>query len=120
MPGAAWAVSGQSPKLISENGNPVLGSSDPLRTRISGSLALASVNLACRNSCSDFSATFTTIALDNSSLRWLEINTLLTRYMRRWVIERFFAWNGSVESSFAGSTTPRTSSACLVVLFRRF
>jgi hypothetical protein len=25
-------------------------------------------------SCSDFSATFTTIAFDNSSLRWLEIN----------------------------------------------
>jgi hypothetical protein len=26
-------------------------------------------------SCSDFSATFTTIAFDDSSLRWLEINT---------------------------------------------
>jgi hypothetical protein len=26
-------------------------------------------------SCSGFSATFTTIAFDNSSLRWLEINT---------------------------------------------
>ena len=26
-------------------------------------------------SCSDFSATFTTIAFDNSSLRWLEIST---------------------------------------------
>jgi hypothetical protein len=26
-------------------------------------------------SCPDFSATFTTIAFDDSSLRWLEINT---------------------------------------------
>jgi hypothetical protein len=26
-------------------------------------------------SCSDFSATFTTIVFDNPSLRWLEINT---------------------------------------------
>jgi hypothetical protein len=28
-----------------------------------------------RRSCFDFSPTFTTIAFDNSSLRWLEINT---------------------------------------------
>ena len=34
-----------------------------------------SLNLACRNLCPDFSATFTTITFDNRSLRWLEINT---------------------------------------------
>ena len=41
----------------------------------SGSLALASLDLACRDHCPDVSATFTTVAFDNSSLRWLEINT---------------------------------------------
>jgi hypothetical protein len=42
---------------------------------ISGSLALASLNHTCRNLVPTFSATFTTIAFDDSSLRWLEINT---------------------------------------------
>jgi hypothetical protein len=42
---------------------------------ISGLLALASLNRACQNLCPDFSATFTTIAFDDSSLRWLEIST---------------------------------------------
>jgi hypothetical protein len=41
---------------------------------IDGSLALASLNRLPK-SCSDFSATFTTIAFDDSSSRWLEINT---------------------------------------------
>ena len=40
----------------------------------SGSLALASLNHACRTPWSDFSATFTTVAFDQGSLRWLEIN----------------------------------------------
>ena len=40
-----------------------------------GNADTASFNLACRNICPDFSATFTTIAFDNNSLRWLEINT---------------------------------------------
>jgi len=33
------------------------------------------LDLACPDHCPDFSATFTTIAFDDSSLRWLEINT---------------------------------------------
>src|SRR6516164_8074974 len=40
-----------------------------------GSLALASLNLACRNLVPAFSATFTTITFNDSSLRWLEIDT---------------------------------------------
>ena len=41
---------------------------------ISGLLALASLNRACRNHV-PASATLTTIAFDNGSLRWLEIGT---------------------------------------------
>jgi hypothetical protein len=37
-------------------------------------LALASLDLACRDRCPDVSATFTTIAFDDSSLRWLGIS----------------------------------------------
>src|SRR5262252_2259144 len=44
---------------------------------IDGSLALASLNLACRDHGPDVSATLTTIALDDSSLRWLETCTRL-------------------------------------------
>ena len=44
-------------------------------THTSFLLALASLDLACRDHRPDFSATFTTIAFDDSSLRWLEINT---------------------------------------------
>jgi hypothetical protein len=40
-------------------------------------LALASLNLACRDLCPGFSATFTTIAFDDSSSRWLGINDLI-------------------------------------------
>jgi hypothetical protein len=46
------------------------------RDVISSSLALASLNHACRN-LSDFSATFTTIAFDDSSSRWLGISDLI-------------------------------------------
>src|SRR5262245_53766687 len=36
----------------------------------------------------------------------------LSHYMRRWLVERFFAgFNGSAGSSFSGSTTPTISSA---------
>src|SRR5262249_55481723 len=36
----------------------------------------------------------------------------LSRYMRRWLVERFFAWiQGSAASSSVGNTTPTTSSA---------
>jgi hypothetical protein len=41
---------------------------------ISGLLALASLNRACRI-MSGFSATLTTIAFNDRSLRWLEIGT---------------------------------------------
>ena len=44
---------------------------------ISGSLALASLDLACRDLCPDVSVTFTTIAFDDSSLRWLGISDLI-------------------------------------------
>jgi hypothetical protein len=48
----------------------------------------------------------------------------LSRYMRRWLVERFFAWIHSAGSLSAGSTTPTTSwalsLACLVILFKRF
>jgi hypothetical protein len=54
---------------------PVLTSSQSFRHFIDGSLAFASLNHACRNLVPAFSATFTTIAFDDSSLRWLEINT---------------------------------------------
>jgi hypothetical protein len=40
-------------------------------------LALASLDLACRDHCPDVSATFTTIAFDDSSLRWLGISDLI-------------------------------------------
>src|SRR5580658_9232953 len=43
----------------------------------SSSLALASLDRACRDHCPDFSATFTTIAFDDSSLRWLGISDLI-------------------------------------------
>jgi hypothetical protein len=42
---------------------------------IGGLLALASLNLACRSHRSDVSATLTTVALNDSSLRWLEACT---------------------------------------------
>jgi hypothetical protein len=41
----------------------------------SGSLALASPNRACRNLVPAFPQRSTTVAFDDSSLRWLEINT---------------------------------------------
>jgi hypothetical protein len=40
-------------------------------------LALASLDLACRDHRPDVSATFTTIAFDDSSLRWLGISDLI-------------------------------------------
>jgi hypothetical protein len=41
----------------------------------SGSLALASLDRPCRDHRPDVSATFTTVAFDNSSLRWLGIGS---------------------------------------------
>jgi hypothetical protein len=40
-------------------------------------LALASLDLACRDHRPDFSATFTTNAFDDSSLQWLGISDLI-------------------------------------------
>jgi hypothetical protein len=40
-------------------------------------LALASLDLACRDHRPDFSATFTTVAFDDSSLQWLGISDLI-------------------------------------------
>jgi hypothetical protein len=45
------------------------------RQFIGGSLALASLNLTRRDILPTLTATLTTIAFDDSSLRWLEINT---------------------------------------------
>jgi len=41
-------------------------------------LALASLDLACRDHCPGVSATFTTTAFDHSGSRWLGINDLIT------------------------------------------
>jgi hypothetical protein len=40
-------------------------------------LALASLDLACRDHCPDVSATLTTTAFDRSSSRWLGISDLI-------------------------------------------
>src|SRR5258707_14797469 len=40
-------------------------------------LALASLDLACRDHCLDVSATLTTTAFDRSNSRWLGINDLI-------------------------------------------
>src|SRR3984893_5533509 len=76
MPDAAWAVSGHPPSYSQRNGNPpVLASPNPLSTRHQR-FACARLSQSCLpKSCFDFSATFTTIAFDDSSLRWLETNT---------------------------------------------
>src|SRR6266849_6467089 len=55
-------------------GNPLMAT-NPLSTRHQR-FAYARLSQPCLpGSCPDFSATFTTIAFDDSSLRWLEINT---------------------------------------------
>jgi hypothetical protein len=52
-----------------------LTSSNPISTLLQR-FACARLSQPCLSeSCPDFSATFTTIAFDDSSLRWLEINT---------------------------------------------
>jgi hypothetical protein len=56
---------------------PVLTSSNSFRRFRSSLLALASLDLACRDHRPDFSATFTTIAFDDSSLQWLGISDLI-------------------------------------------
>src|SRR5271157_4287676 len=76
MPDAAWAVSGHPPSRSRRQGQPpVLTSPNPLST-LPQRFACARLSQSyLSKSCSDFSATFTTVAFDHSSLRWLEINT---------------------------------------------
>jgi hypothetical protein len=50
---------------------------NPLSTLQKQFASLASLDLACRDHCPDVSATFTTIAFDDSSLRWLGISDLI-------------------------------------------
>jgi hypothetical protein len=56
---------------------PVLKSPNPLRCFRSSLLALAFLDLACQNHRPDFSATFTTIAFDDSSLQWFGIGDVI-------------------------------------------
>jgi hypothetical protein len=73
---AAWTVSRTPSMLIpKECTPPVLTSSNPLSTRQQRFACARLSQSYLPKSRSDFSATFTTIAFDDSSLRWLEINT---------------------------------------------
>ena len=76
MPDAAWAVSVHPPSLSRKMGQPpVLTSSNRFST-LQKRFACARLSQSCLpNSCPGFSATFTTVAFDHSSLRWLEIST---------------------------------------------
>src|SRR5450756_1884009 len=75
MPDAAWAVSVHPPSLSRKMGQPpVLTSSNRFST-LQQRFACARLSQSCLpDSCSGFSATFTTVTFDHSSLRWLEIN----------------------------------------------
>src|SRR5258708_12308561 len=78
MPDAAWAVSEHLPKLIPEDGPPpgfdIVSKLSTLHRRFT----CVRLSQSCLpESRSGFSATFTTVAFDDSSLRWLEINTWL-------------------------------------------
>ncbi len=76
MPDAAWAVSVHLPSLSREKGQPpVLTSPNPLSTLLQRFACARLSQSYLSKSCSDFSATLTTMAFDRSSLRWLEINT---------------------------------------------
>jgi hypothetical protein len=44
----------------------------------------------------------------------------LSRYMRRWLVERFFAWIQWQRQYYAQNFLGFVQLACLVVLFRRF
>ena len=65
-----------SPELIPEEGSPPgLTSPNPLSTLLQRFACARLSQPRLPESCPDFSATFTTIAFDDSSLQWLEINT---------------------------------------------
>src|ERR1700730_15613806 len=73
MPDAAWAVSVHPQSCSRRSGNPpVLTSSNPLSTRHQRFACARLSQSYLPKSRSDFSATFTTIAFDDSSLRWLD------------------------------------------------
>src|ERR1700687_4739651 len=75
-PDAAWAVSEHPPSLFRKVGQPpVLTSSNRISTLLQRVACARLSQSYLSKSCSDFSATFTTIAFDDSSLRWLEIST---------------------------------------------
>src|SRR6202022_2077921 len=76
MPDAAWAVSVHPPSLSRKMGQPpVLTSSNRISTLLQRFACARLSQSYLSKSRSDFSATFTTIAFDDSSLRWLEIST---------------------------------------------
>src|ERR1700731_878247 len=73
---SAWAVSVHpQADLGGRFSPPVLASSNRFSTRHQRFACARLSQSYLPKSRSDFSATFTTIAFDNSSLRWLEINT---------------------------------------------
>src|SRR5262245_54453770 len=78
MPDAARAVSCHPPSFSRRSGQPpVLTSPNPISTLLQR-FACARLSQPCLpGSCPGVSATRTTIAFDNSSLRWLEIDTCL-------------------------------------------
>src|SRR6266851_5232014 len=64
------------PSLSRKTGQPpVLTSSNPLSTLLQRFACARLSQSYLPKSCSDFSATFTTMAFDHSGLRWFEINT---------------------------------------------
>src|SRR5229473_1337713 len=76
MPDAAWAVSGIPQADPGGRVSPrVLTSPNPLSTLLQRFACARLSQSYLSKSCSDFSATLTTMAFDRSSLRWLEINT---------------------------------------------
>src|SRR5258708_7105083 len=88
-----------SPKLIPEEGSPpVLPSSNPLSS-LHRRFACARLSQPCLpESCPSVSATLTTIAFDDSSLRWLEINNLIvdlegSSFISR-IVLRSAVWTG--------------------------
>ena len=78
MPDAAWAVSVHPPSLSRKMGQPpVLTSSNPISTLHRRFTCVRLSQSYLPESCSGFSATFTTMAFDHSSLRWLGISGLI-------------------------------------------
>src|SRR6266852_3414679 len=78
MPDAAWVVSVHPPSSSRKMGQPpVLTSSNPLSTLLQRFACARLSQSYLPKSRSDFSATFTTIAFDDSSLRWLGISDLI-------------------------------------------